>query len=101
MPDDPLITCGRYLDQFKIILLDMNSTFMFGEDRFHSREDFFSTYQRLGGARLDSTTVDTAIRNCYAGMSEDYEDPFSQDAGILPKRIVNLPRIPCFLTATR
>ncbi len=79
MSGDPLTTYGRYLDQFKIILLDMNSTFMFGEDRFHAHEDFFSTYLRLGGIRLDRTAVDAAIRNCYAGMAGAYEDPSKVD----------------------
>ena len=66
---------ARYLDQFKIILLDMNSTFMFGEDRFQAHEDFYSTYRQLGGERMQQAAVDAAIRSCYAGMSRDYEDP--------------------------
>ena len=74
-----MTTYRRYLDQFKIILLDMNSTFMFGEDRFHAREDFFSTYQRLGGTRLGRAAVETAIRDCYAGMSGVYQDPSRAD----------------------
>ena len=52
---------------------------MFDEDRFHAGEDFFSTYRQLGGKRLGRAAVDVAIRNCYAGMSRDYEDPAHAD----------------------
>ena len=72
-------TPTRFLDRYKIILLDMNSTFMFGEDRFAAGTDFFATYRRLGGARLDSAAVNSAIRNCYLGMSKVYEDPARVD----------------------
>ena len=74
-----MIISKRFLDRFKIILLDMNSTFMFGEDRFNVGADFFSTYQRLGGIRLNSAAVNSAIRNCYAEMSRIYEDPLHMD----------------------
>lgn len=69
----------RFLDQFTTILLDMNSTFMFGEDRFGDGEDFFATYRQLGGRRLDHVTVNAAITRCYQGMSRDYEDPAKTD----------------------
>lgn len=69
----------RFLDQFKIILLDMNSTFMFGEDRFNVGTDFFLTYQRFGGVRLESAAVNSAIRNCYTQMSSIYEDSTQMD----------------------
>lgn len=69
----------EFLDQFKVILLDMNSTFMFGEDRFDDSEDFFATYQRLGGLRLGAATVNSAIQKCYRGMSEDYQNPSKID----------------------
>jgi putative hydrolase of the HAD superfamily len=65
----------RFLDQFQVILLDMNGTFMFGGDRFGEFEDFFSTYRALGGDRLDRASVHRAIQSCYAGMMRDYRDP--------------------------
>ncbi len=65
----------KFLNQYAVILLDMNGTFMFGEDRFGDSEDFFETYKQLGGSRLDRSAVDLAIRRCYRGMSQDYEDP--------------------------
>lgn len=67
------------LDQYQAILLDMNSTFMFGEDRFGVDEDFYKTYMQVGGSELAPAVVDRAIRNCYAGMMRDYEDPARYD----------------------
>ena len=43
----------RFLDQFSVLLLDMNGTFMFGHDRFGPDEDYFATYASLGGRNLD------------------------------------------------
>jgi FMN phosphatase YigB (HAD superfamily) len=60
---------------YKALLLDMNGTFMFGEDRFGPTEDFFRTYQGLGAARLGAAEVERAIRSVYRGMSADYADP--------------------------
>ena len=64
-----------YLDTVSVILLDMNSTFMFGEDRFSESEDYYRTYQSVGGKRLTDKEVRCAIQACYEGMSRDYEDP--------------------------
>jgi putative hydrolase of the HAD superfamily len=58
----------RLLDQFSVLLLDMNGTFMFGEDRFGADEDFYATYCALGGTALGPNEVRTAIRSCYEGM---------------------------------
>jgi len=38
----------RFLDQFPVLLLDMNGTFMFGHDRFGPDEDYYATYRPLG-----------------------------------------------------
>ncbi|HKQ30658.1 MAG TPA: HAD family hydrolase [Burkholderiales bacterium] len=65
----------RLIDDFKALLFDMNSTFMFGEDRFHDGEDFHRTYISMGGRALSAAKVDHYIRACYAGMSRDFEDP--------------------------
>lgn len=63
------------LDTVSVILLDMNSTFMFGEDRFSHCEDYYLTYQSVGGNRLSTKQVHSAIQACYEGLSRDYEDP--------------------------
>lgn len=67
------------LDQYQAILLDMNSTFMFGEDRFAEAEDFYATYRQVGGKVLSATAVEAALRACYSGMLRDYEDPHKYD----------------------
>ncbi len=69
----------NFLEQYQVILLDMNSTFMFGEDRFGLTENFYETYQQVGGTALTQDVVDRVIRSCYAGMMRDYEDPVKYD----------------------
>ena len=63
------------LDNVSVVLLDMNGTFMFGEDRFSETEDYYSTYRAVGGNRLSENTVRCAIQACYEGMSHDYDNP--------------------------
>ena len=65
----------RLLEKFSVLLLDMNGTFMFGEDRFSIGEDFFQTYQLLGGTNLTPSEVTGHIRRCYDGMIARYTDP--------------------------
>jgi putative hydrolase of the HAD superfamily len=65
----------RFIDQFQALLFDMNGTFMFGHDRLSAKEDFFSTYRRLGGSVLsDSEVRDSVLKTC-AGLRRDYDDP--------------------------
>ncbi len=69
----------RLLDKFPVLLLDMNGTFMFGEDRFAVGEDFHTIYRAVGGCRLSAAEVTRFIRACYDGMSRDYDDPARYD----------------------
>jgi FMN phosphatase YigB (HAD superfamily) len=63
------------LKNFSVLLLDLNGTFMFGQDRFGLSEDFHATYRKLGGAALNRNQVQAAIRNCYDAMLRIYESP--------------------------
>jgi putative hydrolase of the HAD superfamily len=67
------------LNRYSVLLLDLNSTFMFGEDRFGPAEDFHATYQSLGGSLLSRDQVHAAIRNCYDAMSQIYRSPEHYD----------------------
>jgi putative hydrolase of the HAD superfamily len=69
----------RLLDKFSVLLLDMNGTFVFGQDRFGEAEDFYATYRSVGGSRLRSLEVSRLILNCHKGMCADYADPRRQD----------------------
>lgn len=69
----------RFLDRFKVILLDMNGTFMFGQDRFGLGEDFAATYSGLGGNLLTDVEVERAVRTTYDLMASDYENPAKYD----------------------
>ena len=69
----------RLLEKFSVLLLDMNGTFMFGEDRFSREEDFYQTYQLLGGSSLTPSELTGHIRRCYDGMIARYTDPNHYD----------------------
>jgi putative hydrolase of the HAD superfamily len=69
----------KLLDQFSVLLFDMNGTFMFGEDRFGISEDFYTTYRAVGGVTLTPTQVSAGIRGCYEGMLRLCRSPESYD----------------------
>jgi putative hydrolase of the HAD superfamily len=95
----------RISQRYPVILLDMNSTFMFGEDRFGSDHDFFETYLRLGGGELPRHDVDLAIRSCFQGMlalSRDHtqvdrfvsvEEGLQRYAGLTSASVVEIARL--------
>lgn len=68
-----------FLDRFTVILLDMNGTFMFGQDRFGPGEDFAATYRGLGGKALADVEVERLVRTTYDRMASDYENPAKYD----------------------
>lgn len=55
----------------KALLLDMNSTFMFGEDRFTEDEDFSEHYQSIGG-NLPPELVNDLIPRVYKYLEHRY-----------------------------
>ena len=67
------------LDRFSVLLLDMNSTFMFGEDRFGADEDFGATYHAVGGRALSPREVGRAIRAAFAFLDVRYADAAYED----------------------
>jgi len=67
------------LDRFSAVLLDLNGTFMFGQDRFGRDEDYHSTYRGLGGQRLSSEELRAAIDACIRQLNRRYHDPASHD----------------------
>ena len=63
------------LDNFNVLLLDMNGTFMFGHDRFGAAEDYFHTYRELGGRRLDRDTLQQTMHASCDALLAMYDDP--------------------------
>ncbi len=57
----------------EVLLLDMNSTFMFGEDRFGITEDFSRYYHKIGG-RLPKEEINTIISLIYEYLDVRYPD---------------------------
>ena len=63
------------LQRFDAILIDMNGTFMFGQDRFGPQEDYHLTYRKKGGGTLSSGDVQRAVEAVVAAMATLYRDP--------------------------
>lgn len=57
----------------KALLLDMNSTFMFGEDRFEEKEDFSVYYNKIGGT-LQKDELTRIINSSYKYLAIRYPD---------------------------
>ncbi len=55
------------------LLLDMNNTFMFGEDNFGSSEDFSKYYHEIGGI-LSKEEANKIIRSAYEYLDKRYPD---------------------------
>jgi FMN phosphatase YigB (HAD superfamily) len=78
------------------LLLDMNSTFMFGEDRFGEGENFSAYYESTGG-KLSPDYVNNLVRRVYDYLdqkypTEDYRHCFpSLDEAIDASSKVQLP----------
>jgi FMN phosphatase YigB (HAD superfamily) len=57
----------------KALLLDMNSTFMFGEDRFSNSEDFSVYYSKIGGT-FHQKKITRIILDAYSFLDSRYPD---------------------------
>jgi HAD superfamily hydrolase (TIGR01549 family) len=57
----------------KALLLDMNGTFMFGEDRFADSEDFSVRYFEVGGT-LPECEINRIVRAAYQYLDARYPD---------------------------
>lgn len=80
------------------LLLDMNSTFMFGEDRFGEDEDYSEYYRSIGG-NLPDKVVNDVIRGAYESLdvkypSEEYRHCFpSLETAIEVSAVIDIPMI--------
>lgn len=86
------------LEGKEALLLDMNSTFMFGEDRFGDDEDF-SEYYRFIGGELPKDSVNKVIRSAYKYLdekypTEDYRHCFpSLETAIKASSCIDIPKL--------
>ncbi|MEM6647609.1 MAG: HAD family hydrolase [Bacteroidota bacterium] len=71
-------TKSHILHPFSCLLLDMNSTFMFGEDRFGPQYDYAATYKQFGGS-LQPEQVNAFITATYEHLDGLYPDPAFHD----------------------
>jgi putative hydrolase of the HAD superfamily len=64
-----------FIDAYDAILLDMNRTFMFGEDRFSEDENYYPAYVEAGGTALTNEEVSSLINGCVKRMWTRYNAP--------------------------
>ncbi len=57
----------------RALLLDMNSTFMFGEDRFSEHEDYLIYYREIGG-ELSKQDLNQTINSALEYLGRRYPD---------------------------
>ena len=69
----------RLLRTSDVVLLDMNGTFMFDEDRLDAAQDFGATYRALGGELLTEQRVSELVLATVDRMALLYEDPLFED----------------------
>ncbi len=55
------------------LFLDMNGTFMFEHDRLDDSQDFFATYELLGGKAMHPQSVCEAVNEAVARLSQLYD----------------------------
>ena len=67
----------KFIKDKKALLLDMNSTFMFGEDRFSDDEDYSKIYRQLGG-ELPNVKVNRLVRSAYQFLARMIHKPLTQ-----------------------
>ncbi len=69
----------RFLDRFRVVLLDVSHTFLFDCDRFGPDQDYFATYRSLGGSHLDPETVTAATGSVLTSILSDQDNPGHYD----------------------
>lgn len=68
------------LCDFDVLFLDLNGTFMFGQDRFGADQPYFDTYRSLGGDALEDGEVREAVDSVVRYMGRLYENPAYAEA---------------------
>ena len=62
-----------FIDQFRVILLHMVTTFMLDGDRFSEKADSAATYERSGGTQLSGRKGGYRIARIFELTSNDNE----------------------------
>ena len=70
----------RFIDAYDAIFFDMNGTFMFGHDRLGEAENFFATYQQVGGTTLTADQVHQVVTATCDQLLRMYHDPAHYDS---------------------
>jgi FMN phosphatase YigB (HAD superfamily) len=65
---------------FDVLMIDLNGTFMFGQDRFGRNENYHRTYIDLGGGTLNASQIHNLVSEVFIFMNQLYKDPENYDA---------------------
>lgn len=65
----------RYIDNYDVLLFDVQMTIMYDVDRFSETENFHAAYRKFGGALLSPQEVRTAILRCFNYLLPHYNNP--------------------------
>ena len=65
----------RFIDQFKVIILDMGHTFMFEVDKFGNDQNYYQTYRNVGGSSLQPDEVQFHMQNFFQKLHSAYQSP--------------------------
>jgi putative hydrolase of the HAD superfamily len=65
---------GLCLDDFDVILFDLNGTLAEAYDRFGPGEDYYGTYRRLGGSRLAAAELTRLVERTLEVLLARYRD---------------------------
>ncbi len=92
----------RFIDNFRVVVLDMGHTFMFECDRFGKGNDYFQTYTHLGGTGLTATEVESAIEVLFSRLVTDSRNPECiDDFGSVADYLRTVPETACLSDAER
>lgn len=71
---------ARYIDKYKVLLLDMGRTFMFNVDRFYDADAVWAMYCNLGGDRLNSQDLYQILSQVFHQIIADSKKPEKQES---------------------
>lgn len=75
----------------EVMLFDVCNTFMFGTDRFSENENYFETYESIGGKMLSRNEVSKTINELLNLMVDDGRNPaLYESIGTISEYLVKL-----------
>lgn len=76
---------SEYIRQYEVLFFDMSKTFMFGNDKFSSEQDYEAVYKSFGGRNLNNEELHEIIYYTYGKLlkrsrdKEQFDDMLNVD----------------------